>query len=198
MTISRVRSVWTGLNGLPGYTFFYYVGNTGMTADLPIFWDSIKQFLPTPLAITIDNVVTEIDEKTGKMTGTHVGNGGGIITGTGSTAYVAQAGAQVKWYTGGFNRGRKVVGRTYLVPLQSTAWGSGGLIQAATCNTINAAADVLRSRSGGTLCVWSRPVFVKDANGKPTDVIEHEGSTYVITSTAVPTKSVTQNRRRDP
>lgn len=197
MTIAQLQTTWTGLNGLPGYTFFYVDATAAGLAPVPFFWDSIKQFFPTPMTWTVQGVWKLIDETNGKMTGVGGSGPNSTIAATGSAAYVAQAGCQIKWGTNNFERGRRVWGRTYCVPLINTSFSSGGLIAAATVGAINSAATALANGFAGNMRVWHRPVFEVGADGKPTDVVKYPGKQIPIVSSTVPTKSVTLNRRRD-
>lgn len=198
MSIYRLKTSWIGpFPGLPGYTFVYTSGPNLQPSQLAIFWDAIKQFFPLQLKWHVDPNITTIDEVTGKMTASTPGDAPVDVAATGSANFVPQAGAQLKLYTQGFANGRHVVGRWFLVPMITSSWTTNGLLLAATCNSINAAADVLRSSSGQTLCVWHRPVYKKaPVEGDP-PVLVRPGAAYGVTSTAVPTKSVTLNSRRD-
>lgn len=197
MTIAQLQVTWSGLTGLPGYSFFYVRSTAASIGPIPVFLDAIKTYFPAPLTWNVNPVWKLLDETNGKMTG--VGGGGAqpAIAAQGSTSYASAQGAQIKWGTNGFNRGRRVWGRTYLVPLIQAAHGAGGLITSTTVGTINSAAEVMRQAYTGNMVVWSRPVFEKDADGKPTDVVKYPGTIYDIVSTTTPTKSVVLTRRRD-
>jgi hypothetical protein len=197
--ISRIKTTWqsSGLAGFPGYTFTYFNAPNLQPSQVAIFWDSIKAYFPTQMSWLVDPTIVELDETNGKMTGTRVGDAPAAVQATGSANYVPQAGCQVKWYTTGFVNGKAVRGRWFLVPMITSTWTSYGLINTTTTGAIKAAANALRSASGATLCVWSRPLWELDAQGKPTDVLKRPGSAYQITSVDVPLKSVTLNSRRD-
>lgn len=197
--ISRIKTTWQSsqLVGFPGYTFTYFNAPNLQPSQVAIFFDSIKAFFPTGLTWLTDPTIIELDETNGKMTGTRLGDAPATIAATGSANYVPQAGCQVKFFTTGFVNGRAVRGRWFLVPMITSTWTSYGAILSTTAASIKAAAQALRSASGATLCVWSRPVWQLDAQGKPTDVLKRPGSQFQITSIDVPLKSVTLNSRRD-
>lgn len=198
MTIAQLQVTWKGLTGLPGYSFFYVRSTAASIAPLPTFFSAISQFFPVPLTWEINPFWKFIDEANGQLTG---GGGGGpmpTIAATGATAYAPQSGVQVKWDTGEYHDGRRVKGRTYLVPTVNTQWAAGGVAVQTMCNTINAAADVMRTQFTGNLVIWHRPIFEKDANGKPTDVVKRAGLAAAVQTVTTPTKAVTLNRRRDP
>lgn len=196
MALYRYKTTWNGLIGLPGYTFTYAAGNNLAPSQIAIFWDSIKQYFPAGLKWTVDPTIVQLDEATGKMTGVTTQPQPADVAATGSTSYVPQAGAQIKWYTQGFSNGRKVVGRTYLVPLITPSWSTNGLIPQATCNAINAAADALRTGSAATLVVWHRPVYKDAAVPGDPPVLVRPGASFGITSQACPTRSVSLRTRQ--
>lgn len=197
MTIAQLQVTWKGLPGGDGFSFFYVRSTAASISPLPTFFDALKAFFPSRLSWVINPFWKLIDETNGKMTGAGGGGPQPTITATGPDAFPPNAGAQVRWETPDFVNGRRVKGRTYLVPMCGSFFGSNGLFTANTAGQINAAADVMRSAYTGNLVVWSRPLFEKDANGNPTDVLKRAGSVHTVTTTVCPTKVVTLNGRRD-
>lgn len=198
MTIAQIQATWAGLTGLPGYSFFYVRSTAASPNPVQAFFEAIKTFLPSPLTVQVPNTGRLIDETNGKMTGVW---GAGTTTTTaasGVATFAPQAGVQVKWDTNGFVNGRHVRGRTYIVPLISTSYSTGGTVVSTTCNAINTAATTLISSYTGNLVVWARPLFERDADGNPTDVLIRAGSIHTVSTSTVPIKSATLNRRRDP
>lgn len=198
MTVYELSVQWTLGGTVLGKTFFHLGGAAPTISPLPTFFDAIKGGFPGVFSWDISPYWKILQESDGKMVG--IGGTGPAprITPTGPNAYVPQAGVQVKWDTNGFVNGRRVSGMTYLVPVCSSQFGADGKVLAALCNTINAAADVMRIAYGTGLVIWSRPLFEKDANGHPTDVLKRPGSIHPVTSVTTPVKPVTLNGRRDP
>jgi len=62
---------------------------------------------------------------------------------------------------------------------------------------MQAAAAQMIVNMAQSFVIWSRPVFVKDADGKPTDVIDRPGSMHKVSTATVPNKSVVLRGRRD-
>lgn len=197
MTIAQLTVKWDKLTGLPGYSFFYVRSTAASISPIPTFLDAIKQFFPVPLEWTVSPFWKLIDETNGKATGAGGGGPEPKIAATGGTAYAPQSGVQIKWDSGEFVNGRRVKGRTYLVPTVNTRWMAGGVADPVMTNTINAAADVMRQAYTGNLVVWARPLFELDADGHPTEVLKRPGSIHTVLTTTCPTKSVTLNARRD-
>ena len=198
MTIAQISATWTGITGGTGYTFLYVRSTAASPTQLQTFFEAIKTYFPAVLNIQVPNTGRLIDESNGKMTGVWGAGATATTTGTGSSGYSGQTGAQVKWDTNGFVNGRHVRGRTFLVPLSLNNWGTDGLLYAATCNAINAAATTMISNYTGNLVVWARPLFEKDANGDPTDVIKRAGSIHTVSTATTPRKPATLRGRRDP
>jgi hypothetical protein len=197
MTIAQVLCSWTGLQGGTGYSIFYARSTAASSGPLNTFWAAVKAQLPNAVTVNVPNSGKLIDEATGKMTGVWGAGSTSANTGTGGTNYPPSAGCQIKWLTTGFNRGRKVSGRTYLVPLPTTAFTSTGTIATTVTGALFTPATQLISDWTGNMVVWSRPVMVLGADGKPTDEIKYPGTIYTITSALTPTKSVSQTGRRD-
>ena len=83
MTIARIRSVWTGFTGAPGYTNFHIdVPGVSPTA-VTTFWSGVRPWLPNAVTVTPDNGGDLIDEVTGQIQNTWTGTGGSPITGMG-------------------------------------------------------------------------------------------------------------------
>lgn len=193
MTIQKIVCTWSGFTGSPGYTTLYWSAAQAslMQPGVVTFFDGIKQFLPTAFSVVIPNNGTELDEATGKTTNIWSSGTTTTIVGTATGAWAAPSGGLVRWETGRFLRGKRVRGRTFIVPLGSGFYSSGTLTT--TCaNGINTAADGLRGK--GALQVWSRPIMDHTVNPP---VVKTPGQAFPVTSNACPTKVVILTARRD-
>jgi hypothetical protein len=159
---------WTGFTGSPGYTNMYFLDPDPISASgleqtalrLHVFWDAIEPFLPGSVRINLPNVLEEIDTATGELIIEHPFEPGTVITGTGLTNFSSASGAVINWKTLGVLNGRKVRGRTFLVPLASGAYQTDGTIVDATRTTIQTAAQNYTDASAGLGidgCIWHRP-----------------------------------------
>jgi hypothetical protein len=91
------------------------------------------------------------------------------IVGTAGTtvAYAAALGAVVSWRTGLVRNGRRIRGRTFLVPLSSLAFDNTGTLIPAALTTFNAAAVTLRDQTGiADIGVYARPSAPGAADGE--------------------------------
>jgi len=184
MTMNRVRVLWQNFPGAPGYSNHYVGSNVLAQSALRTFYDSIKAFLPSGLTIQVPNSGDQVAEGTGLITGAWTGASQAIITATGTGTYPGSAGACVNWRTSGLVRGRRPMGRTFLVPLVGTAFETNGSIATAALAAIGTAASQLITDLAGELKVWSRP----------TDTTA--GSNVTVTSANVPDLAVVLRSRR--
>lgn len=198
MTISQIACSWTGLQGGTGYSIFYYRGTLLSPSAYTTFFGSIKGYLPNAVTVNIPNTGKVMDEATGKMTGVWAGGSASAQTGTGGTNYPPSEGMQVKWLTAGYVNGRRVQGRTYLVPLPTVSFTSTGTIATSITGGTFTAATTLISDLASNFVVWARPLYERDSAGNPTEVLKRAGTMWTVSSCLVPTKTASLTGRRDP
>lgn len=160
MALYRMTARWTGFVGAPGYSSFYFndIGHVDeLYAGLQAFFNEVDSAMPTSVTITVPAEVDEIDEATGDLLDSATAGPPVSIVGDVAGAYSAPSGACVTWLTDGVVRGRRVRGRTFLVPLANIAYEGDGTITEATRASIEGAAQDLVDAMEGTLVVWSRP-----------------------------------------
>lgn len=194
MTLSKAVISWTGIVGQPGYTIFYASGNANVQAQLAPFFDAMKLYFPASVRIAIPNTGDIIEEADGRKTGTWGSGSTSVISGTGIGTYSPASGALIKWGTSAFQRGRRVVGRTFLVPLTTSAYDANGQVAATATAAIQAAATSFITTSGGVLSVWHRPLM--DYSVKP-PVQKLPGAAVPIITATVPVKVAVLRSRRD-
>lgn len=146
--IYKHQAIWSGYLGGPGYTTMY--GSDDTSAQ--VFADAVKQFidsalthlsigefLPLPVRITQNPWVDVIDPLSGNQVGQTAITPGATLVGAGSGNWSAATGACVTWQTMGFASGRRVRGRTYLVPLSGVALATDGTLGANFLTAVRAA-----------------------------------------------------------
>lgn len=202
----RIRSNWTGFPGAPGYTNMFFgttdpilAGATTQAGLVRTFWDSIKTTMPNTVTISVDPLVQVLDDTDGKVfQEVSVSPAPTAVVGSQTGSYPAAAGGAVTWNTISFHDGKKVRGRTYLVPLYSLSFGTGGTLDDTLLTTIRNAANALVTNSG-KMVVFSRPRVAKAAtriDGKDA-VTARAGSSYPVTSATVRDATVVLRSRRD-
>jgi len=140
---------------------------------------------PLSLAITVPNSGDSIDDATGELTGVWTASGGGTVTGTGTDVCAAGVGACIGWQTGGIINGRKLRGRTFLVPLHNATYDQSGTLSNATLASLGTLANSLQA--AGPLAVWHRP----------TSATATDGNSYGVVSNRVRDKVAYLSSRRD-
>lgn len=185
-TIARVRCPMTGGVGGLGVTTFYC-----LEADLSASLTALATFLtawgagmPPVVNWQIPASGDTINDADGRLAGTWSSGSGASVTATGSTAYAAGTGAMVRWNTGAIIDGRRVLGRTFFVPMSSATYDSGGDMVDATRTSLQTATNTFTANSA--FVIWSRP----------TSIVAADGQSRVVTTGDVLAKVVSLKSRR--
>lgn len=177
MATFRVKVRWSGFSGAPGYNIFHFGdGGGGTTRDpqaavnaVRTFYTAFGMYIPNTVSLTIDSAVEVIDTPTGKLTDILTITPGNPIVGSSTATFAAPAGVVVHWLSGGIRNGRRMRGRTFLVPMVTTVFQNDGTIATAVLSTFQSAADALVADSASELLVYGRP-STKLGPGQVTEV----------------------------
>jgi hypothetical protein len=184
--ITRVRCLWQNWPGAPGYTNFY-MGSTPSAADLVAvrnFWVAIGGLLPLSLTVTVPSSGDLVEDSNGAITGVWTSTSPGApVAGSSAGAYSGASGAVVHWFTASIVAGRRLRGRTFLVPLAG-AYDTAGSLGTAAQTTLSTGAAGLVSALAGQLRVWSRPTPFRAGVSAP------------VTSSSVPDLAAQLRSRR--
>jgi len=197
MTIAQLLMRWDQVNMPPGFTVIYANNSSPSPGPLQTFSTALAPFIPPTFTLVVPNSGRLIDETNGKMTGVWSNGTQTSVVGTGTGTYAPASGAQVKWDTNEFKHGHRVQGLSYLVPIMAAQFTTTGTLLQTFANTMQSAATALITGMAQGFVIWSRPVFVKDADGKPTDVIDRAGTFHKVSTSTVPLKTVVLRGRRD-
>ena len=184
--LARVRVSWTGAPVVgPGVSTLYMdETGSGWSADLVTFFGAIANRFPTGLTWTIPSSGDLIDVATGELSGTWSGESGGAVAASGGNGYVQGAGCSIEWQTAGIRNGRRVLGRTFLCPLDNGAWSTSGVLNGAVVTALNSALNAYLSANP-----WGR-IYSRPTATNPT------GAMHDITSGGIPvTVSWLRSRR---
>lgn len=121
-------------------------------------FDSLKAVAPSAVLWTFDTELKEIAPD-GTLLGVYPVTAPAAVAATGAGSYAAGTGAMVRHTTGVVLGGRRIQGRTFIVPLISSNYSTLGTISGATITTLNGAFTTLRTTTSGfgtPLSVWSR------------------------------------------
>jgi len=164
----KISAVWSGWAGAPGYSNFYWTGDTALAnLDGPVgairsFFAGITLCLPTPVSITVSPVVQVIDPETGELQSEMTApTTPAVVAGAGGTTFASPVGACVVWRSAATIAGHVVKGKTFIVPMTSAGYDTDGTLLASRLTEIRTAATTLKSylaTGGASLGVWHRPV----------------------------------------
>lgn len=176
MDIMRVTARWTGFSGAPGYSNFFFTLDAGFidggfmgdaavsaattaASRVADAFDAIDSLLPAAVRIGQDPEVAVIDSDTGEITGLIAREPVTAVTGSASGSYSAASGAVVNWLTADYRGGRRIRGRTFMVPLAGSAYESDGTLSSGARNLLTTFGNSIIGDAGGPeFGVWSRPV----------------------------------------
>lgn len=166
MPIVRVTSRWTGFQGAPGYSNFYFQGNTVGESSLDFrqrvtnFWNELIPVLPSDVAVQNETEAPVFDEATGALLGYSTpGTQGTPTTGGAPGGYSAASGAVITWNTDSVRGSRRIRGRTFIVPIAGSAYQDDGTLTTSAITTIqDAAGELIQGGPSNDFVVWSRPV----------------------------------------
>lgn len=192
----RVSVAWQGWPGAPGVSQIFLTGaNIPTQANIDAirtFYAALIPYLPANLTINVPSSGDNMNAVDGKIVGSwSVGAAPAAVVGTGPGAYAGNAGAVVHWLTGDVVNGRRVRGRTFLVPLIATAYDAAGSLAPAFITAATNAANTYVASNAGVAGVWARPFIHKTDPTK-----NREGSVHSASSVRVPDLAVALRSRR--
>jgi hypothetical protein len=192
--ILRVRCIWSGFPGGPGVSTHYLgVGYpAGSIAAIRTFYNALAGLLPNTLNIQVPGSGDLIDDASGSIVGTWSDTTPAVVAGSSASGYAAPVGALVRWNTGGIVAGRRVRGKTFIVP-GVNMFEPGGTPIASAITTMTTAATALVTATTPALLVWARPFDPVPPDTRP----HRDGTSHAVTSAFVPDKSMVLLSRRD-
>lgn len=200
--IVRVNVAWQNWPGAPGVSTFY-LSAPALQANVDsirTFFNACAGLLPSGMTITVPASGDLINDVDGKITGSWtVATPPAVVTCTAAGQYAGNAGAVVHWLTGSVLGGRRVRGKTFMVPLVS-AYEANGSLLASAITTLQNAANALVTATSPNLRVFSRPVAAHtkydEKTGQPTNVPGRNGSNYPVSSAKIPDLAISLRSRR--
>lgn len=153
------------------------------------FFEDIKAYFPPVVTVTSQSDAEVIEETTGQLQSVFTVTPSSGHTGPASSnPYSAASGAVVTWRTAGVRNGRRVHGRTFLVPLNQAAYAADGTLSTLGLSALNAAATTLASAAGAPdLGIWARP----------TAPAATDGEWFAVNSFSIPDMAAVLRSRRD-
>lgn len=190
-TIHRYMVTTGGFQGSPGYSAFHfrYPSEPGSTPTigtaLHTLFDTYKslmvaglwtaQFSPTYQVLdeTTGVLLDELSEATTPAT----------VTGTGGNRQASTTGACLSLKTTTVHSGRKVRGRSFVVPLSDIAYDPDGTLTSIAIGILQGAgAALIADVSLAPWCVWARPVAGAGGVGAPITAVSVRDRAAVLRS----------------
>jgi len=192
------RAVWTVTGGGTGYSVFHVreagieplnLSAQAFATDLRAGLVSLGGDLPNDVTINFEAEAREIDVESGTLVGVHAVTPPAAVTGVQTGTYAAPSGAKVDLITAAIVAGRRLKGRTFIVPLAATSYADNGQVSSSARGRLVTAFEMFRDDPGNySLAVWSRP---------QTAPVARAGTLADVISVSAPTKAAVLRSRRD-
>jgi hypothetical protein len=196
----RVRSLWTGFSGAPGYTNMYFgttdpllAGASLAVSDVRAFWQSIVSLFPDDVQINVEANVQVVDDATGLIENELSATPVSSVNGSATTGYAAPVGASIEWRTAAYVNGRRVKGRTYVVPILGGSFETDGTLGPTQLGLLQTSAAAFIA-AASNFVVWHRP---REASAGPPPVSASAGSLHLVTAASVSDRAAVLRSRRD-
>jgi len=159
--------VWAGFNGAPGYSNFHFAdigtdaGRNAAGAAVHSFFQTLMPHLRISWTVSVLGEVTEYDMATGDLLGAAaMTTVPAFVTGSDtSNSWAGGSGYSVQWNTGLIHTGRRLRGRTYIVPA-ANVFEADGTMSLTAINLAGTAAAALIGAVGAEFSIWKR-IFTK-------------------------------------
>lgn len=166
--ILRLKINWTGFPGGPGYTNLHFRNTTPGTISqavvdsaitaTDIWLEAWKATFPSGTSVLIDPTADVLDETNGDLKAFMSGTPTASRTGSTAATYSAPTGACVNWYTNAIRNGRRIRGRTFMIPLGGGAWDTAGSLENSKLTAWRTATGIfVNAGTDSDFGVWSRP-----------------------------------------
>lgn len=199
----RVKTKWSGFSGAPGYTVLHFRdfgagdgggGDASAASALAAvnrvssFFTAARTALASTVTLNIEPEVDVLEDTTGELVTSFTTPTQAPIFGNNSGNYSAATGAVINWKTGGVRNGRKIRGRSFLVPVGGSGMDAAGLLAAGARTAIlNAGIALVDPAGSPDLVVYARP-----SGPGATD-----GQAALVTGVTVPNLLAVLRSRRD-
>lgn len=189
---TKIRTA--GFPGAPGWTTFYFDGDDPTQLANQFRWTrdyavAVAGLFPTEWSATVQTEGRLLVTASGVLQQTTVipddGTGSTVLgTQVGVGFGAGPAGVCISMTSAGVNRGRKVRGRTYLVPCAPNVYQSDGTIAEQVLNGFRPGIQAIFT-DGRKLGVWSRPRLGAG------------GAFFLVATTSIRDKAAVLTSRRD-
>lgn len=164
--VGVLKVVWADFPGAPGLSQFAVTLPDVATLSsaisaLSTAFSNLAGYLPSGLTLHFPGDVEIFEAETGTLMDAETVTGGMQVAGTATGSMVSAGGAAVTWLTNSIQNGRRVRGRTFIVPSTETMFDTDGSLSAGALSALNGfgqdIVDYTASASTSRLAVWGRP-----------------------------------------
>lgn len=194
--VNRVRVELSGFAGAPGVATFYSTDVTSLRAALVDLWGGLGPIMPNTFTAQIESVGDVINSATGAIEGTWTGD---VLSASGSGGgpdYAGPVGATISWLTADVADGSRIRGRTFVVPLPTSAYDGSGTLLESTRTVIQTVATAFVAAAAPGFVIWHRPRLARPASGRLKFLPAHDGSLHIVNGTIVPDRAQVLRSRR--
>ena len=168
MGVMEYRAGWNAASTNPGVTVFHGRIPTGVSAAAAAqhmadrsqkFFDDVKALVAGAIVWTFPGEVTELNTSSGALEAVHVVTPPANVTSTAAGNYSAPSGARIEWRTDSIVSGRRLRGRTFVVPLGLGNYDATGTLSTVAITALTLAGNNFRNPSffgNAVPSVWSR------------------------------------------
>lgn len=182
MPYTQLTARYTGFTGATGWTRFKFIGSLDNTqtaacaARARAFLNVVAGWMPNGTFYNFDPTATHHADDGTLMDELAYGSVPTQIVGASSAKYPGGVGVVVNWITGTVHGGRKIRGKTFLVPLTSDAFTATGSVNPTLVSDVNTAATALATGTPA-LCINSQHASHDTAGPMSAEVISGKVST---------------------
>jgi hypothetical protein len=125
--------------------------------DVRAFWLALNSQLPNDVTLSFDQEVLDLDDA-GVLQAVHAVVPPASVAGVNNSEFNRAAGAVINWSTGIIVAGRRLSGKTYVVPMAMNTFDTVGVLTAVSrALLIQEGADLIAATAANRpLLVWSR------------------------------------------
>ena len=195
--ISRIRTALTGFPGAPGVITMYALDAGVFVADLENFWTTAGTLFMADVTLQVENAGDIIDDTTGVITGAWTSGVFPVSHGTGTGNYAAPAGVLIEWMTSTILDGRRIRGKSFIVPVGLPNFTPAGQVDASVVANLTANGVTLVTGTPGNMVIWHRPRKARAATATLPARAARPGGHALVTGVRVSPKVTVLRSRRD-
>lgn len=168
--VMQYRPIWSTASGGTGYSVLNFDDQPGAAQPIAnavrALFAALAANMPSDVTISFPDEMTVHNVSTGDLTSTVPVTPPANVVGGSSSAYPAPSGFHIQWATGEIVNGRRLQGKTFIVPAAGSAYDLDGTISATVITSSATAINTYLTaiaNAGADMVVWSRTAGVARA-----------------------------------